>query len=342
MKIRTLWFLFVPLFAMHCGQEQNFELKYSAEVARFQSAFTDADNLEEQINVRESAQELYDQMLNEYQTNPEKGHKIMGDLAVLMGEYGQAGEAYSRLIDPPLDQAPDSLLLLVAKNYIYADMYAKGRPYLIASMQGDRDIWVKDRLARAYADHLFDNGEREQAISFLQTAERKLQDHDIPRIKGRLTVFQMIDNPAPELDIVQWYTPKPNARVQILEFWASWCPPCREILPILDKVYDTFQDRNEFDILAVTKLYGFYADENKRIQNPTPEEEMNLISEYIKSKNLSYSSALVSEKTFQDYGVNSVPTLFILKEGKVKNVWYGLPEKGAMELINVIEKLLES
>jgi thiol-disulfide isomerase/thioredoxin len=152
----------------------------------------------------------------------------------------------------------------------------------------------------------------------------------------------MIDKPAPELDIVQWYTSKPNARVQILEFWASWCPPCREILPILDTVYETFQDRNDFDILAVTKLYGFYADQNKRIQNPTPEEERNLIYQYVQSKNLSYALALVSQETFQAYGVNSVPTLFILKDGNVKNVWYGIPEQGATELVRQIEKLLES
>ncbi|MBD3378436.1 redoxin domain-containing protein [candidate division KSB1 bacterium] len=341
MQTRILWFLIVPLFIIHCGQEQDFELKYSAEVAKLESAFTDADNLDEQMKIRESAQKLYDQMLHDYRTNP-NGHGIMGDLAVLMGEYGKAGEVYSRLIETPLDQAPDSLLLLVAKNYIYADMYSKGHPYLLASMQGDQDIWVKDRLARAYADHLVDQGEREKAITFLQTAERKLQDHDIPRIRGRLTVLQMIDKPAPELDIVQWYTSKPNARVQILEFWASWCPPCREILPILDTVYETFQDRNDFDILAVTKLYGFYADQNKRIQNPTPEEERNLIYQYVQSKNLSYALALVSQETFQAYGVNSVPTLFILKDGNVKNVWYGIPEQGATELVRQIEKLLES
>ncbi len=342
MKILILCFFLVPLFIIHCGQEPKFEVKYSPEVAQLQSAFSDADNLDEQLKIRESAQKLYDKMLKEYQTEPENGHQIMGDLAVLMGEYGQAANAYSRLIKTSPDQAPDSLVLLVAKNYFYADMYSEGLLYLLASMDSDKDIWVKDRLAKAYADHLYDNGERDKAIKFLQTAEQKLQDHDIPRIRGRLTVFQMIDEPAPDLDIVKWVTSEPQARIQILEFWASWCPPCREILPILDKVYDTFKDRNEFDILAVTKLYGFYADQDKRIQNPSPEEEMNLISGYIRSKNLPYSFAVVSNESFQDYGVNSIPTLFILKEGKIKNVWYGMPENGANELIKEVEKLLES
>jgi peroxiredoxin len=41
-------------------------------------------------------------------------------------------------------------------------------------------------------------------------------------------------------------------RVIFLHFWATWCAPCRGELPSIQKLYDTFKDREDFVLLAVS------------------------------------------------------------------------------------------
>jgi peroxiredoxin len=41
-----------------------------------------------------------------------------------------------------------------------------------------------------------------------------------------------------------------TGKIVLLNFWASWCVPCREEMPAMDKLYQEFKDKN-FVILAV-------------------------------------------------------------------------------------------
>lgn len=41
-----------------------------------------------------------------------------------------------------------------------------------------------------------------------------------------------------------------RGKVVLLNFWASWCVPCREEMPSMEKLYQEFKDKN-FTILAV-------------------------------------------------------------------------------------------
>jgi peroxiredoxin len=41
-----------------------------------------------------------------------------------------------------------------------------------------------------------------------------------------------------------------RGKVVLLNFWASWCVPCREEMPSMEKLYREFKDKN-FTILAV-------------------------------------------------------------------------------------------
>lgn len=40
----------------------------------------------------------------------------------------------------------------------------------------------------------------------------------------------------------------------LINFWASWCPPCRSEMPAIQKVYDEFAD-SDFVVLAVNTTY---------------------------------------------------------------------------------------
>ena len=41
-----------------------------------------------------------------------------------------------------------------------------------------------------------------------------------------------------------------RGRPVLINFWATWCPPCRFEMPIIQKMYDTYKDEG-FEVLAV-------------------------------------------------------------------------------------------
>ena len=81
----------------------------------------------------------------------------------------------------------------------------------------------------------------------------------------------------------------------IVDFWAEWCGPCKQIGPILDEI------SNEKDNLL--KILKLNIDEN-------PE-------------------------TPQKYGVRGIPTLMLFKEGKLIDTKVGsLPKSALLDWIN--------
>lgn len=72
----------------------------------------------------------------------------------------------------------------------------------------------------------------------------------------------------------------------LVDFWASWCGPCRMLAPIVDEI------ANETDDIIVGKI--------------NVDEEAGLAI---------------------DYGIMSIPTLLVFKEGKVVNKSLGVISK---------------
>ncbi len=65
-----------------------------------------------------------------------------------------------------------------------------------------------------------------------------------------------IGDPAPPLAIAQWATGEPVAaledgQVYVVEFWATWCPPCRTSMPHLSKLQKEYGDKVTF--IGVTR-----------------------------------------------------------------------------------------
>lgn len=50
---------------------------------------------------------------------------------------------------------------------------------------------------------------------------------------------------APELIVEKWLTPEPKTtgKFVLIDFWATWCPPCREAIPELNKIHHEFGDK---------------------------------------------------------------------------------------------------
>jgi thiol-disulfide isomerase/thioredoxin len=113
-------------------------------------------------------------------------------------------------------------------------------------------------------------------------------------------------------------------KVVLIDFWATWCPPCKAELPTLNKMYQDLKDRG-FTIIGLSVDQGEQAD----------------IAEAVKAFGLSYPVGLANEDVQKAYGgIRAVPTKFLLdKEGGVRQHYVGLvPEN---RLRQDIEALLQ-
>ncbi|WP_003539936.1 TlpA disulfide reductase family protein [Desulfotomaculum nigrificans] len=86
----------------------------------------------------------------------------------------------------------------------------------------------------------------------------------------------------------------------LINFWTTWCKYCRVEMPELQKFYEQTKDKN-WQILAVNITRS--------------ERSISDVKDYLKTNNFTFPVLL--DKTGQvadQYGINSIPTSFILNE----------------------------
>jgi len=114
-----------------------------------------------------------------------------------------------------------------------------------------------------------------------------------------------------------------KGKVVILDFWATWCPPCRKGIP------DLIDLKNRYGAKGV-EIIGISVD------TETKPEVVPFIKEY----GINYPVVYGNMNVYQQYGgIRAIPTSFIIdKEGKIVASYEGLISKLTYE--NHIKKLL--
>ena len=117
---------------------------------------------------------------------------------------------------------------------------------------------------------------------------------------------------------------KPEDAVYILDFWATWCGPCRTAMPILESVAGEFADQN-------VTLYAVNLQE-------TPEE----IKAFLEGQELDVNVALDTDGGVSElYQVTGIPqTVIVGKDGTVQAVHIGVSPNLEGELRNELTKLV--
>ena len=112
-----------------------------------------------------------------------------------------------------------------------------------------------------------------------------------------------------------------KGKVVLIEFWATWCPPCRELTPVLNKLYGKYKDKG-FVILSVTN------------------EDRDTVKDYVKGHAVKYPVLIATEETIKQYGIIGIPVSFLVnKEGRIVSRHMYTPDF-VEELTSEIEKLL--
>lgn len=117
-----------------------------------------------------------------------------------------------------------------------------------------------------------------------------------------------------------------RGKVILLNFWATWCPPCRHEMPAMEKLYQRFRDRG-FVVLAVNQW-----------------EEPDLVFAYTGDLNVFPSFPILFDpqsSVSQQYGVKGLPTSFVIDgNGQVIYRAIGGREFDHPEILQILEDLL--
>ncbi len=152
--------------------------------------------------------------------------------------------------------------------------------------------------------------------------------------------------PAPSLDIEHWLTDaegrfKPvtkfeSGKVYVVEFWATWCGPCRAMMPHIAQLQDRYESEVQF--ISVS------------------DEDLNTVERFLKSPadgsgttfgDIAKHYCITTDpdgSTNRDYleaaGVNSIPHAFIVDHHS-RIVWNGHPGEMEPVLEQVVQQSLK-
>jgi cytochrome c biogenesis protein CcmG/thiol:disulfide interchange protein DsbE len=93
-----------------------------------------------------------------------------------------------------------------------------------------------------------------------------------------------------------------KGKVVLLDFWATWCGPCRESIPHLIQLYKAYRE-NGFEVIGMSLDKG----------------DVEIVRNFARSMDIPYPIVIASEEVVRNYRVTAIPTtLFIDKEGKIR------------------------
>ncbi len=147
---------------------------------------------------------------------------------------------------------------------------------------------------------------------------------------------------APELSVHDWLEQKPTTlaalrgRVVLLDFWATWCTPCRVALPYMNQWQAQYKGRG-LTILAVTQYHGSL---NGRATSARG--ELSLLRQFKHAEGMNYAVGVDGTgATSASYNVTSIPTAVLIdRRGRVRFISVGATEIDMSEIGQMIEKLL--
>ena len=184
------------------------------------------------------------------------------------------------------------------------------------STEGDFGHDTLQQVATTLADTLgqqpVPDDKGQPAAPYVELAQLVRYEHvqtslDTPQFKAAMAKLEADDQRRQEADFTltdlqgkTWTLKQLKGKVVLVNFWATWCPPCRKEMPDLNTLYQRFKDQG-FVILAIS------------------DEEVDKVKPFLAERNISYPVMLdPGRKVNELFQVEGIPKSFVYdRDGKL-------------------------
>jgi thiol-disulfide isomerase/thioredoxin len=245
------------------------------------------------------------------------------------------------------DEAAYQALVAFADAHPESELVGRARFEALMIGMGSREPEELDALAKKIDPIDLD----EQQKRILPNIQRSItSDLERAALNGK---------PAPEfavervLNADSFDMSKLRGKVVLMDFWATWCPPCREVIPDLVELQK--KHRDDVVVVGMTRLFGYGMDFSdpsaakphggKRIgsqKEPIPAEREFAVNEaFIKAFEVNYPIVFTGPSVGKDYKVQGIPTVFVVdRQGNVVGNVVGAGEAAHAKLEKLLERAL--
>jgi len=116
-----------------------------------------------------------------------------------------------------------------------------------------------------------------------------------------------------------------KGKVVVINFWATWCPPCIAEMPSLDLLYQNYKNNDDVVFLFVSN------------------EKISVIKKFMSEKEFSFNVYQSLTEYPNEFDVTSIPRTFVIdKKGKIVIDKSGAADWNSEHVTSTIDALLKA
>lgn len=118
--------------------------------------------------------------------------------------------------------------------------------------------------------------------------------------------FTLLDTELEEVSLADYQN-----QVVLLDFWATWCKPCEDEIPLFIELYEEYREQG-FEMIGIS----------------LDEAGLEVVEPFIERLGINYTILLAVPGIVQKYNVPGIPSAFLInREGRIVKVFDGAQEK---------------
>lgn len=129
-----------------------------------------------------------------------------------------------------------------------------------------------------------------------------------PELPRPLPSFELTDTAG-----AKWNGKALADKVVLIDWWATWCVPCKEMMPVLDKVQEKF--RAEGLVLLSVSI----------------DEKKSDFERFVAKRKFSNPVSWDDRQAWAGFGVRAIPALFLVDHGQIVGQWRGKQTQATIE-----------